>query len=539
MQLLRFTSASLLALFVLSYSVPVHAGDDEVTHRLGKSATSEDPDERARAVEDLCRINDKLAASYVLAALQVEHDGPAGFRMCDAVADLTDPDALKLISKTVGKWNTPETLMGAVWLLTGLAKQRSRGGDDVLGELADDVSERDVYFGSAYIEALASAGRTDFGHMLPPLLGEYSSKWDNERWMFALTVLSACPRMVTDKDNDTRFAVVLKLADILDQTKDDRIRWFTCKALADITGKPPYAQGQYWRWWVKVGGVTPEDQPEHEGKTSTGRRPPAFFDAEAVGKRVVFVIDVSGSMSSPVNMGEEPKDPKTDKKDGPVSGKRKGDKDDDNKAEEVEKPDYSGVVTKLDLAKVELIFTLNHLPEDYSFNIVTYGSTHSMLIQSRNEFVQATEKNKQTFIKKVEQLAVMGATNIHGALNRAFCINEKKTLDPADMMNGKADPASDLNCLLSGATTIFFLTDGSPNVSDEKNPPDRVADPTARARFTITENIIAEVRRLNLFRRAVIHTVGIGPHPKPLLQGLANATGGKYIDRSGQPNLPD
>ncbi|MCA8914385.1 MAG: hypothetical protein KDB90_03150 [Planctomycetes bacterium] len=459
--------------------------------------------------------------------------------MGDAVADLTDADALKLIGKTVGKWNKPENLMGAVWLLTGLAKQRSKAGDEVLAGLADDVSERDIYFGSAFIEALASAGRTDMGHLLPPLLAEYNSRWENERWLFALTVLAACPRLVSAKDNDTRFEVVLKLADILDKAKDDRIRWFTSKALGDISGKPPYVQSQYWRWWVKVGGVTPDDQPEHEGKTSTGKRPPAFFDAEAVGKRVVFVIDVSGSMSSPVEMGEDPPSPKTDKKDGPVSGKRKGDKDDDKKDDEIEKPDYSGVVTKLDLAKVELIFTLKNLPQDYSFNIVTYGSTHSMLIQSRSEFVQATDTNKQTFIKKVEQLEVMGATNIHGALNRAFCINEKKSLDPADMMNGKADPASDLNCLLGGATTIFFLTDGSPNVSDEKNPPDRVADPMARPRFTVTENIILEVRRLNLFRRAVIHTVGIGPHPRPLLEGLAKATGGQYIDRSGQHQLPD
>ena len=90
--------------------------------------------------------------------------------MGDAVADLTDADALKLIGKTVGKWNKPENLMGAVWLLTGLAKQRSKAGDEVLAGLADDVSERDIYFGSAFIEALASAGRTDMGHLLPPLL---------------------------------------------------------------------------------------------------------------------------------------------------------------------------------------------------------------------------------------------------------------------------------------------------------------------------------------------------------------------------------
>src|SRR5690606_41534095 len=123
------------------------------------------------------------------------------------------------------------------------------------------------------------------------------------------------------------------------------------------------------------------------------------------------------------------------------------------------------------------------------------------------------------FIKKVEELTVRGATNIHGALNRAFGVNDKKSLKPENMVEGKVDQASDLNCLLGVATTIFFLTDGAPNVSDEKNQPVRTVDPMAMPRFTSTENIIAEVRRLNLFRLAVIHTVAIGTHPKLLLPG--------------------
>jgi hypothetical protein len=102
------------------------------------------------------------------------------------------------------------------------------------------------------------------------------------------------------------------------------------------------------------------------------------------------------------------------------------------------------------------------------------------------------------------------------------------------MVEGKVDPASDMNCLVSGATTIFFLTDGSPNVSDEKDTGDDLASMFG-SRFTMAENIIAEVRRLNLFRRAVIHTVGIGAHPRDLLEGLAKATGGAYIDRTGEP----
>lgn len=539
---MRFTRVAIVVLcpvILLSFiQQQVHA-DKARVQALAKVAAGEDPDERARAIEELCAINSAEAAAVVLTTLEKEKDGPAGFRMADAVVKLTDADALKLIDKTIDKWNRPESLMGAYWLLSGLARQRVQAADDLLTELSEDINDRKVYIGAAYLEALATAGRTDFGHLLPGILKDYSDKWDAERWLFAATVLSSCARLTSEKDNDTRLKVVTALADVLEKTRDDRVRWFTCKALADTTGKPPYVQVEYWRWWVKVGGKTAEAGPEHEGRTSAGRRPPAFFDAESVGKRVVFVIDVSGSMSAPVNMGQQPATPEPEKKKGPVSGRGKDKKEDGNEEAEPEKPDYSKVVTKLDLAKVELIFTLRNLPDDYWFNIVTYGSTHSMIDQNKAELVQATARNKELFIKKVEELAVTGATNIHGALNRAFCVNDKKSLKPENMVEGKDDPASDLNCLLGGATTIFFLTDGAPNVSDEKNQPDRTVDPYAMPRFTRTENIIAEVRRLNLFRRAVIHTVGIGPHPKPLLEGLAKATGGSYIDRTGEPVKQD
>jgi hypothetical protein len=363
---------------VLVVSTSPAQADNDRTHELGKTAVGDDPDARARAVYDLCLINDKVAAGYVIAALERERDGPAGFAMADAVVKLTDAEALRLISATVSKWNTPQTLTSAYWLLSGLAKQRSDAADEVLMELGATISEKEIYLGAALIEAWANAGRTDFGHVLPPLLDQYTEKWDTEHWLLALTVFSACPRMTSEKENATRLKVVTALANVLEKTKDERVRWFTCKALADVTGKPPFVQVEYWRWWVKVEGKTAEDSPEDARKTTSGPRPPAFFNAEAVGKRVVFVIDTSGSMSGGIKISNEPEAPGK-KKDDPVSGKRKGDREKD--AEKVEKPDYSKVKTKLDLAKVELIFTLKNLPEDYYFNIVVYGSTHNMIDQ--------------------------------------------------------------------------------------------------------------------------------------------------------------
>jgi hypothetical protein len=98
-----------------------------------------------------------------------------------------------------------------------------------------------------------------------------------------------------------------------------------------------------------------------------------------------------------------------------------------------------------------------------------------------------------------------------------------------------ANPAWDPECLKSGATTIFFLTDGFPTISDDTTNNGEVGrtTPTGNGRYVDMNNIILDVKRMNVFRKVVINTIGIGPHPQQLLQALAEMSGGEYIDRSG------
>jgi len=126
-------------------------------------------------------------------------------------------------------------------------------------------------------------------------------------------------------------------------------------------------------------------------------------------------------------------------------------------------------------------------------------------------------------------------TNIYGALKRAFCVNERNTIDPYKIgKKNTNDPSWDPECLKTGATTMFFLTDGSPTVTDDtigEVKSGRMAQ--GQARYCQAENILLDVKRLNTFRKMVINTVGIGPHDARLLAALAEMTGGEYIDRSG------
>ncbi len=510
------------------------------------------PDKRAEAVEAAASHNTKAAATAIMATLATENDGPAGFRMAESVAMLTSDEALDVVEKSVLGFVRPENLFGAYWTFIGLARQNSARGTAIIRKAVLETKDKEIYLRAAAIEALAFAGRTDQADVLltalKPLGQLDAKKLDYEYSILTLTCVHGAPKMIKGGDKQMTMDVVLAMADILAASKDDRIQWYTCMALSKITGEDTYIDPEFWRWWVKMGGI--KAQRAEEGATVAGRDVPKFFKAAAVGNRVVFVIDISGSMQHPVEIPPEMrKPPETPKKEdkGPVTGKgsgKGGGKDgEEDKKEEIPPPDYSKVKSKLDLAKVELIHTLKYLPEDYWFNIVIYHTPHAMIDNANDEFVQATEQNKQKFIKKVDGLNWANLTNIHGALTRGYCVNGKNTLDPMKIGKKENNPAWDPECLSTGATTMFFLTDGSPTISDDSTDIGQVGRPggnmVGNGRFCQPQNIVDDVRRLNTFRKVVINTIGIGPHDGRLMAALAELTNGEYVDRSGAARRGD
>lgn len=522
----------------------------EAVRIASKKITDENPDVRAQAVADLARANNEDGTRYVMQALMAENDGPAGFAMAKSIATMTSKEALEVVSDKLMSWNNPETLFAAYWCSLGLALQNTKEADAILTTaIVEETDEDDIYLRAGVIEALAEAGRDEMNELLLTVLKTYDPEWDEDKPIIVTTMIHAAPKMVSKKREDTeqRNKVVLALADILEKTEDERIEWFTCTALAEITGEDTYIDVAFWRWWVESGGQRIENKSK-DGATVAGRDVPKFFETAAVGKRVVFVIDISGSMQHPANLPPEMKRPPKDEPEeededrGPVtgkdSGKKGGDKDsEDEEGKEIPPPDYSRIVSKLDLAKVELIHTLKYLPEDYWFNIVIYDTYHKMINQSQDEFVRATESNKKKYTRRVNDLEWASQTNIHGALNRSFCVNMRDSLDPEKIGKSENNPAWDPECLKTGATTIFFLTDGSPTVSDDMDDKGAVGRPggprIGNGRMVNPNNIMWDIKRLNTFRKCVINTVGIGPHNSGLLQALSRISGGEYVDRSG------
>jgi len=521
---------SMAAIFVLAIApvdtVVLAESYNEAMARVGNDLRSKDPKVRAGAVEALAATGEMPAVTMTLDMMTREEDPYAAKDMGRAIRHFGAGKQLEAVEKRILKFTTQPQAFHAYWAIAGLAEAKSTEADAVIAKAVKDSKEKEFWIRAAALEAIAETNRTDLTPLVEWSLKNHSKSLEEEAAIVPITATTTAARIADGKE---KFVLVAALADMLETYQSDRIKFFAAQACASITGKKAFYDPYYWRHWVKMEGDM--DGGEKNGKQPrTGvRKVPKFFDAEAVGTRAIFVIDISGSMAGPVTVKPQPKEPpKEEEKKGPITGKdRKKDGEKEEK-KDPPPPDYSKVKTKLDLAKVELIYTLEQLDETYEFTVVTYSTTHDYLIPAKKGFVKATEANKKQFIEKVKALAPTGATNIHGALMRGF---RTSTSGPI-----KGDPATDSAVMLGGVDTIFFLTDGHPNVCDEMVVNDsRQAGvpPPERHKFSFPEGILADVRRVNTFRKVVIHTVGIGPHAGQLLRDISASSGGSYRDMSG------
>ncbi|MCX7702951.1 MAG: HEAT repeat domain-containing protein [Planctomycetota bacterium] len=194
---------------------------------------------------------------------------------------------------------------------------------------------------------------------------------------------------------------------------------------------------------------------------------PTFFGTTVASKRIIFVIDVSGSMN------EEYK-----KKDGwsPQTGLPSEDEKGGRK------------VTKIEMAKKELISAIEKLQRDVKFNIIFYNQQYNAW---RQQIIEATYNNKQAAIEFVRHFTAEGRTNIYDTLE--FALNDKEV------------------------NTIYLLSDGLPNEGKYTDPP----------------VIIEKITELNKAKRVSISTFGFGLIRKgrAFLEELAKKNYGEFYDR--------
>ena len=186
---------------------------------------------------------------------------------------------------------------------------------------------------------------------------------------------------------------------------------------------------------------------------------PRFYGVPTVGRRIVFVIDVSGSMSEPL--------------------------------------ETFGAVSKISMARRELVATLRALPERTRFNLVKFNPIVRVWSE---EFQKATSANKETAANFIHGLEASGGTNLFGGVTKALGVAK---LGERMIASSRSVPDQ-----------IIILTDGRPTLGLTIN----------------TLDILEEVGRLNAGQTFRIDTIAFGlDADQDFLRQLAEQNGGKLI----------
>ncbi len=271
------------------------------------------------------------------------------------------------------------------------------------------------------------------------------------------------------------------------------------QALQDMTGEYMLETARDFRnWWNGKGreSYNENETARPRGLMDKGGPRTSLLYGEITSKKVVFICDVSHSMSArgrvpgePVDKSRQPGDD-TPETGGDLTGKKGPKRDRRGLGGQGVQPGYVGM--RIDILKIELAHVvISLLPEDAKFNLVTYSTEVKTW---KSKLAKATKSNREAALDFVKKMNPIGMTNTYGALEAAF-----------------SDKAVD---------TIYFLSDGNPTTGTTVSH----------------DEILTAVRRWNQGRNVNIHTIGllVGKYGnedsdklKSFLKSLASQNGGE------------
>ncbi|MEM7309333.1 MAG: HEAT repeat domain-containing protein [Planctomycetota bacterium] len=258
------------------------------------------------------------------------------------------------------------------------------------------------------------------------------------------------------------------------------------RALQSLTGERIGVNPTLWQRWWKNNGETFEvaDEPEDpKGSLSAEEAVGVtFFGIKTESEKVLFVLDISGSMNFAMVPRNNPNDDPGRPYDMPEDGED----------------------SRLDIAKQELIKALGAIGDGGIVNLVLYA-TDVQTLWDRPVVVDA--EIREELLLKVEAMTAVGGTNLFGALQQAFEVAEGRELGDRRKEGVWSDPVVD---------TVYLLSDGRPSMGVSTDP----------------DEILAFVREENRTAGLTIHTIGLsGAQDAYLLKSLAEQNGGVYVAR--------
>lgn len=246
-------------------------------------------------------------------------------------------------------------------------------------ELLDDLrksSSKDVASRTLAFDLLAELGSED-------VLKHAYKDLDHKNWRVRAAAIDACRRVRS----------VDSIPELIDRLDDEsgRLREDVLDALQALTAMRFHDQDRWRSWWkaekdgfelipADAFAKTPAKRPAQEATAS-------YYGIPMVSDRVVFVVDISGSMAAQVG----------------TSASR----------------------NRLDEAKAQLLRVLDGATKQFEFNIVPFHSTVDSVF---DEMLPAADRPKATARDKVNALKPTGGTNVHDAMQRAFAEPDVDTI---------------------------------------------------------------------------------------------------------------
>jgi hypothetical protein len=437
----------------LALVTAVHAQDTkELAKKLNAAIQSEDWSTVCSVTKDIGQLDSEKAVKVIFQiALQIERKDVYEAAK-DALLGITDKDAISFICQQARKHKKWEIRMLAVEVV------KDKEGDDVFQTLLDCLKDKNDNVIREAVAALKSKGDDRAVDPLIELLGRIE-EGKGLIWVDVRTALTA----LTGYDYDS--------AEKWEEFWRVRKEELKANPGSPETAKPVNADD------VRTGLIEKEK-----------RKAPKFFGQEVMSKKIMFVIDRSGSMQA--------RDPVLKKDEG--GGLRPADPNHKPGPEDPWGGDTSLPLerARIERVKKELCKCIAGMDPKTKFNVIYFSS--SMAIW-QNKLVYANTKNKNSAIKWVSGLGPMGATHTDDALKKAF---EDEEFD-----------------------TLFLLSDGQPFRNGQMVP---------------VNPILEWVRNANRQRKVKIFTFGFAnvkstqsvnkEEMLKLLQGLARDHNGKFTD---------
>ncbi len=487
-------------------AIEAQPADEEILAEFKKYyRTFKDQDQKIEAILALEGVEAKGVVDLLVPVLsdQVREVGDAAIRV---LGQFTSRGPIDQVFLRLDKEKKPERR-------AGLLRAVMSGKYVDLGEtLTDCLSDRDWNVRRLAVNALAAGGKPEAVPMLLPLCkdkevavrcaafeglslmdadqvrGPAVAALQESSWLVRASAIGALGHV---RHTESVGPLIVQLG-----KEEGRLRADVSAALENLTGRKFGQRLELWeRFWgnYKDRYQIPTDeemaalrakQAEHQEMY----RPSgaiAFHGVDTPSRRVLFVIDVSGSMENEV----------VDK-------------------EQFADGDYPSF-SRMDIVKTELERTIEGLESYVEFNILAFATE---VRPWKKRLTKANVLNKASamdFAKKLEPIGgsskqELASVGLVGAAN----LGAGKTNTYAALAAALGLDAKKPKGYETELDTVFFLSDGKPTTG----------------RFTDRDDILNEIRKANELRKIVIHTIALGQFEKGFMRRLAEENGGVFVD---------